>query len=84
MAKDNRTHSIIYFSKTSGDYILSTPKLWAHANSHHFSGKKFPTVNAIEKYLKNNYGFKEATTEKTVMLYNFIINIPLFKDKSFI
>jgi len=84
MAKENRTHSIIYFSKTSGDYILSTPKLWAHANSHHFSGNKVPTVDAIEKYLQDNYGFKTEFTEKTIISYNFSIDIPSKNNKSFI
>lgn len=83
MAKDNRTHSIIYFSKTSGDYVLSTPKLWAHANSHHFINSDIPTVEKIEKYLEKNYGFKKEITEKTVIIYNFSIDISSKNNKLF-
>jgi hypothetical protein len=83
MAKDYRTHSIIYFSKTSGDYVLSSPKLWAHANSHHFSENRVPTVELIEKYLVDNYGFKKEVTEKTVIIYNFSIEIPSNSGKPF-
>lgn len=84
MAKENKTHSIVYFSKVSGDYVLSSPKLWAHANSHHFEGEKFPTVNEIEKYLQDNYGFKTEITDKTVISYNFSIDIPSKDNKTFL
>lgn len=84
MAKENKTHSIIYFSKYSGDYVLSSPKLWAHSNAHHFPGNTVPTVEVIEKYLVENYGFKREITEKTVMIYNFAVDIPTYEDKSFL
>ena len=85
MTKLTDTHFLMYYSKQSGGFVTTTPRLWAHANSHHFKNNKVPRTITIEKYLINNFGFKKANNSYAVLLYNFNSNIPAnSKGQSFI
>lgn len=73
----NRTHFLIYYVRESGSYIITTPRLWAKANLHHFPNNNDPRTHAIETYLIENYGFVESVeNEETSVIYNFNIHIP--------
>lgn len=83
MSKESRTHSLIYYVKESGSYITTTPRLWAHANSHHFRTQN-PRTKAIGEYLIENFRFKYHSTDDTFVIYNFDIKIPTgINGKSF-
>lgn len=84
MSKESRTHILIYYVKEANNYIMTTPRLWAHGNPEHFPENENPRDVIIEDYLKSNFGFQEEKTGKTHVLYNFAIEISTGKNgKSF-
>lgn len=76
MSKESRTHFLIYYVRETGSYITTTPRLWAHANNHHFATED-PRTKAIEEYLIENFQFESYLTDDTRVLYNFNIEIPI-------
>ena len=83
MAKERRTHVLIYYVPHGRQYIITTPRLWMHANPHHFNNAD-PKDNQIEDYLTENYGFRKEEHISPVVLYNLSTNIPPSNGISFI
>ena len=79
----NKKHFLIYYVKESGEYRISTPCKWAMENKPHFPGK-IRTHNT-ESRLKSRYGFDESPkNDKTVVLYNFNVDMPLMNGIKFL
>lgn len=57
----NNKHYMIYYKQGTGTYIVTAPRAWAWENQSHFRNHDFvnrhPTVNEVEEYLIENFGF---------------------------
>lgn len=75
MKRVNKKHFIIY--NNGGVISATTPKDWARAHQKLFLDHNFndsdntPTVNEIEAYVINNFGFTKIENEEIVICYPF-------------
>jgi hypothetical protein len=75
-------HFMIYYHTGTGTFIVTEPRPWAKENQHLFPEydfvNRFPTTNAVETRLINDYGFRRVVQNDDVVLIQNLENTPLF------
>jgi hypothetical protein len=76
----NNRHFLIYYDNRTKEITKTIPRTWAKANQAHFPNHDFinthPTVNKVENYLAQHYGFIIEAYSNYTVLYNSKESIP--------
>ncbi len=75
-------HFIIYYQRGTGTYIVTEPRPWAKENQNLFQEydfvTRFPTTNAVETRLINDYGFRRVVQNDDVVLIQNLDTTSIF------
>ena len=73
---------MIFYQRGTGTFVVTEPRLWAKENQNLFPEYdfvgRFPTTNAVETRLINEYGFRRVVRNDDIVLIQNLDTTSIF------